>query len=198
LTLIFLIKSETVDISNYTIKDIPGSTGRLDVISRCILAAIMRNKIFEKKVKIYIFLNQLGNYLFDPNKLNKISFPTNELLLSDLLVSIIKTRIKEGNENLQNAQGIEVISKDIFQIIQDYQNLNFKSFILCEEGENIIRIRETFTSLKENLLFIIGNQRGDFLNSHKLEKIDLPKISLGKMSYLASSCIRLIKFQFIR
>ncbi len=49
MNLIFFIKSATVDLKNYTIKDIPGSSGRLDVISRCILAAILSNNNFEKK-----------------------------------------------------------------------------------------------------------------------------------------------------
>ncbi|TFF63532.1 MAG: tRNA (pseudouridine(54)-N(1))-methyltransferase TrmY, partial [Promethearchaeota archaeon] len=39
--LIFFIKSESVNLKNYTIKDIPGSSGRLDVISRCLLSGLL-------------------------------------------------------------------------------------------------------------------------------------------------------------
>jgi len=52
MVLTFFIKSATVDISRYTIKDPLGSSGRLDVISRCILSALLRNDSFEKDVQI--------------------------------------------------------------------------------------------------------------------------------------------------
>ncbi len=63
--LIFFIKSETVDISNYTIKNIPGSSGRLDVISRCILAALLAKNEFEKKIQIWTFLDNYGTFIFN-------------------------------------------------------------------------------------------------------------------------------------
>jgi len=95
MTLIFFIKSETVDITKYTIKDIPGTTGRLDVVSRCILAAITSdNDNFEKNIQIWIFLDHYGTFIFNTEQLNYDSFPKNELLLTDYLVNIIKRNTK--------------------------------------------------------------------------------------------------------
>ena len=67
--LLFFLKSTTVDISRYTIKDIPGSSGRLDVISRCILAALLGEEGFTKDIQIWIFLEKYGTFCFNTNTL---------------------------------------------------------------------------------------------------------------------------------
>ncbi|GAH86872.1 unnamed protein product [marine sediment metagenome] len=87
MTIIFFIKSSTVDISKYTIKDIPGSSGRLDVISRCVLAAILGKGNFEKDIQIHLFLDRYGTFIFDPENLDFDIFPKNEILFTDYFVA---------------------------------------------------------------------------------------------------------------
>jgi tRNA (pseudouridine54-N1)-methyltransferase len=194
-TIIFLIKSDTINISDYTIKDVPGSTGRLDVIARCILASILINNELDNNVKIYIFLNGLGNFLFDPEYLKKEDFPRNELLLSDLLVKAIQNNKSNIKDDSYTSQGVKIITKNIFEVIEQFQGEDFQCYILSKEGTDIFKIKERFNPEK-NFLFIIGNQSGDFLKSPLLEEKNLPKISLGSKLYLASSCIRLLKLNF--
>ena len=78
MNIIFLIKSETVNIDNYTIKDIPGSSGRLDVISRCILSSLIDNDKFDDNVQIWIFFNTYGTFIFNTTNLSFSEFPKNE------------------------------------------------------------------------------------------------------------------------
>ena len=94
---IFFIKSATIDISRYNIKDIPGSSGRLDVISRCILSALIDNNDLEKDIQIWVFLDNYGTYIFDSNSFNNDHFPKSEILLADSFVDLIKKKInREG------------------------------------------------------------------------------------------------------
>ena len=60
MNLIFFIRSSTVNLNNYHIKDIPGTTGRLDVISRCIIAALLDENEFEEYNQIWVFLDEYG------------------------------------------------------------------------------------------------------------------------------------------
>ena len=85
MNIVIFINSKTVNINEYNIKDIPGTSGRLDVISRCILAALLRNNNFERNVQIWIFLDRYGTFFFSseffdyevfPKKV-KISYKTN-------------------------------------------------------------------------------------------------------------------------
>ena len=86
--LVFFIKSATVSLDNYTIKDIPGSSGRLDVISRCILASIYGKLKQFDIIEVWIFLDNYGTFLLSNDLIQDSDFPKNELLLTDLLVKV--------------------------------------------------------------------------------------------------------------
>ncbi len=194
--LIFFIKSETVDISNYTIKDIPGSSGRLDVISRCILAAILGEEGFEKSIQMWVFLDNYGTYIFNPESLNYNIFPKNELLLTDYFVDFLKKH--SANEELTNNPlgSIKVSKISIIDAIKHFQNLKYNLYILHEQGKDFFKLLNSIQE-KKNIIFIIGSQEGEFINSKELLTLRLPTISLGTQSYLASSVIRLLKLHFL-
>ena len=191
MTLIFFLKSATVDISKYNIKDIPGSSGRLDVISRCILSAILNENILEKNVQIWIFLDNYGTYIFDSNCLNNEHFPKNEILLTDSLVNFIKKKIKpEGSS--ETFDSVKYSKSSIFNAIRKFVKKDYKMYVLNEDGMDFKKEIEELSS-KDDLLFILGDQSGDLLNNKELKKLNLTNLSLGNRSYLASSTIRLIK-----
>ena len=194
--LIFFIKSETVDLSHYTIKNIPGSSGRLDVISRCILAALLAKSGFEKDVQIWVFLEKYGTYIFNSDKFNKDNFPQNEIFLTDCFVDFLcgTNSIEEKKTNPLNP--IEKSDLNIIEAIKQFIKLKHKIFILKEDGPDFLKQRKEFKD-KDNIVFIIGSQEDKFLNSKELLTLELPSISIGKQSYLASSVIRLLKIHLL-
>jgi len=189
MNIIFFIKSATVDITNFTIKDIPGSSGRLDVVSRCILSTLLKDDDLEKNVQIWVFLDQYGTFIFDSNKFNYEGFPINEIKFTDYLVDIIRQeeRIKDNP-----LKPVEVIQTNIIDGITQRIDSNYDAFVLDENGEDfsdhLDEIRE-----KNNVLFIIGDQSGDLINSEVITELNLQKLKVGDKSLLASSIIRLIK-----
>lgn len=188
----FFIKSRSVDITHYTIKDIPGSSGRLDVISRSILAAILNGNGFENNIQIWVFLEKYGTFIFRPKALDYNLFPKSEIMLTDYFVDIIKNRegkLKHLNNPLRN---IEFSNKDVLTSIKDFMNENYSIYILNEEGIDFFDYLNEIIS-KKNIIFIIGSQTGEMIKSKELVKLNLPNISLGTQSYLASSVIRLIR-----
>jgi tRNA (pseudouridine54-N1)-methyltransferase len=190
--LIFFVKSETVDISKYSIKDIPGSSGRLDVISRCILSALtLRNKL-EKNIQLWVFLDKYGTYIFNSNSFNNERFPKNEILLTDFFVDFIKKKKKHEGYLETPLDSIECSDLGIFDAIKNYTKKNYKIYLLNENGIDFKKVFEELSS-KDNLLFILGDQTGDLLNDKELKELNLTNLSLGNRSYLASSTIRLIK-----
>ncbi|NHJ19939.1 MAG: hypothetical protein EAX91_03260 [Candidatus Lokiarchaeota archaeon] len=191
MSIIYFLKSATVNISKYNIKDIPGSSGRLDVISRCVLSAILNEKEIEKDIQIWIFLDNYGTYIFDSNYLNNETFPKNEILLTDSFVGLIKNKTKTENHP-KTLESVIYSEKSIFDAIRDFTKRNYKIYVLNESGNDY---RKEFRKLKskDNLLFLIGDQSGDFLIDNELKKMNLTNLSLGHRSYLASSTIRLIK-----
>jgi tRNA (pseudouridine54-N1)-methyltransferase len=183
---VFFVKSNTVNLNNYNIKDIPGSSGRLDVISRVILAALFSNHELERNTQIWVFLDNYGTYIFDSEKISVENFPMTEILLTDHFVKYIQ---KKENVLLNS---VDYLKTDIFQSIDFFHKKKYKTYILNENGENFQKHLSNINQ-HDNLLFIIGDQSGDLIDSEQLINRNLINISFGKQLYLASSTIRLIK-----
>jgi len=192
MNLIYFIESETVDISKYTIKDIPGSSGRLDVISRCVLSALTLNNKLEKGVQIWVFLDKYGTFIFNSDLFNDEYFPKNEILLTDFFVEFIKKTKKRETYPETPLDSVKYSSLGIFDAIKNFIEKKYKIYVLNENGMDFKKVCEEMSS-KHNLLFILGDQSGDLLNKKELKKLNLTNLSLGNRSYLASSTIRLIK-----
>ncbi len=190
MTLIFFIKSSTVDISNYYIKDIQGTSGRLDVISRCVLSALTSDNKLEKNFQIWAFLDKYGTFVFDSNSFNNDTFPKNEILLTDYFVDFIKKGDKKYTVNPLDS--IKCSNLDIFEAIKKFIKKKYQIFVLNESGVGFSKIFMDM-SPKRNLLFLVGDQSGELINSKELMELKLTNLSLGNRSYLASSTIRLIK-----
>lgn len=197
MSLIFFIKSSTVNIKNYTIKDIPGSSGRLDVISRCILAALLRNNDFEDNIQIWVFLEKLGTYIFDTKLLDYNSFPKNELKLTEYFVDLIRKK-EEGTEIEDNPLNrVKSSYMTIFEALRYFLKIDAKAYILNENGEHSSNFLHKIKNNKMNFVFVIGDQSGNLIKSKGLRDMKLPNVCLGNKSYLASSIIRLIKLLVI-
>ena len=190
--LIFFIKSETVDISNYTIKNIPGSSGRLDVISRCILAALFNGKGFDRKVEIWVFLKDYGTFIFNPEDLQYKDFPKNELMLTDYFVSFLHALDSTEKLNNNPLNSIKASKMSMTKAIENFKKKNICIFVLKETGKDFLELKSKLPTNKD-ILFIIGSQEDKFLSSSELLRLNLPSISIGSQSYLASSVIRLLK-----
>jgi tRNA (pseudouridine54-N1)-methyltransferase len=192
MNIIFFVKSATVDLSKFNIKDIPGSSGRLDVISRCILSALFSGSILTKNIQIWTFLDNYGTYIFDSNFLDIESFPKNEILLAEYFVQLINKTKKGEKQPETPLKQVKYSNLDIFGAIRNFIDLKYKIYVLKENGADF---RDIFSRLSsnDNLLFIVGDQTGNFLNSEELKLMNLTNLSLGNRSYLASSTIRLIK-----
>jgi tRNA (pseudouridine54-N1)-methyltransferase len=190
----FLIKSDTVNLDRYTIKDIPGSSGRLDVISRCILAALLNEHGFDNNSQIWVYFENYETLQFDPHKLNYERFPKNELLLSDFIAKILKSPDNSEIKSYKNPVGS--IRKGNSSVLETLRDINRKRkrnlYVLKETGAPFSKAIEQLISISD-LYFIIGNQCEDFINSEAFLDLNIPELSLGTKSYLASQVVRLVK-----
>lgn len=197
MSIIFFVKSASVDISKYTIKNLPGSSGRLDVISRCILAALLNKDRFDRNIQIWIFLEKYGTFIFDSERLEYDTLPKNELLLADFLVDLIQNTNSTSKLNDNPLSSVQTSKMDIFDALQQFKKLNYEIFVLSEGGEDFFTCINELHS-KDNMIFVIGSQSGEFISSKGLSAMDFTNVSLGPQSYLASSVIRLIKLYIMK
>jgi tRNA (pseudouridine54-N1)-methyltransferase len=195
MTIIFFIKSNTVNINKYTIKDIPGSSGRLDVISRCILATLLEGDSFDINSQIWVFLDNYGTFIFSPDYFNYDEFPKNEILFTDYFVKFLQEN-NNVNHSLNPLDTIKKSNMGILEAIKHFKRLKYNLYILQEQGTDLLAILNRIKE-KEYLLFILGSQVDDFLNLEELVELKIPTLSFGNQSYLASSVIRLLKLYIL-
>ncbi len=194
--IIFFIKSATVILNNYTIKDIPGSSGRLDVISRCILSAILGKDSFEKNIQIWVFLDRYGTFIFNPEFIDYEIFPKNELLFTDYFVDLMQKYPINEDQHLNPLNSIRGSKMRIIEAIMHFKTLNYKLYVLCEQGKDFFKLLSNIKE-NENIVFILGSQEDEYINSKELLALKIPAISIGNKSYLASSVIRLLKLHLL-
>ncbi len=182
--LIFFIQSKTVNLEKFTLKDLPGSSGRFDVICRCILAALDNTIIPELLVQVWVFLPRYGTFIFTNRELNLETFPKNELLLAKKFKDFI----------LQNDQDLKIkkTRMNIFEAINKFMQDEHKIILLSESGHYFDKFFIGERDISK-LICIIGDQTGDLINNSELREFNLPEVSFGKETYLASSIIRLVK-----
>ncbi|MFW9826584.1 MAG: hypothetical protein ACFFEY_03080 [Candidatus Thorarchaeota archaeon] len=196
MNLVFFIRSATVKLNRYTIKDIPGSSGRLDVISRCILSAILSNNDFEKNVQIWVFLDRYGTFIFNPKFFNYEIFPKNELSFTDYCVKFLQKSYNTKDLSLNLLSSIKDSEMNIIEAIKYFKQLNYNIYILEEHGQDFFKLINSIHE-KENIVFIIGSQEDEYIHSKELSALKIPMISIGNQSYLASSVIRLLKLYLL-
>ncbi|MHA2269384.1 MAG: hypothetical protein ACXAB8_16415 [Promethearchaeota archaeon] len=194
--IIFFIKSSTIDVSRYTIKDIPGSTGRLDVISRCVLAAMLGKHKFEKDIHIHSFLDRYGTFIFEPGNFDFDNFPKNEVLFTDYFVDLLKNYHTRKDEHLNPLEQVRTSKMSMVEAILFFQNMDYNIFLLRESGSNFLDFRNSIQKMNK-ILFILGSQEDEFLDSKEILDLNLSMISIGSQSYLASSVIRLLKLHLL-
>ena len=125
MTIIFFINSKTVNIDKYNIKDIPGSSGRLDVISRCILATLIENERLEKNVQIWVFLDYYGTFIFKSEFFIYDNFPKNELLFTDHFVKLLLDYPPTRDLSFNPLSSVEESKMNLIEAINYFKQMDY-------------------------------------------------------------------------
>lgn len=189
--IVYFIKSETINLEKFTLKDPLGSSGRLDVIVRCAIAALTKNFKLEENIEFWAFLDNYGTFIFKSDSFNEDTFPVSELKFMRYFVDVILD-VRNDDDNPLNK--VEKSDLEILNAIKVKTESGYIPFILHENGSEISPKQFNNNS---NYLFVIGNQTGYYIESSELKDAKIPMIKLGNTSYLASTVTKLIKIHLL-
>ncbi|KAA0001919.1 MAG: tRNA (pseudouridine(54)-N(1))-methyltransferase TrmY [Thermoplasmata archaeon] len=183
----FYVKSHGVtDWKKINLKDLPGSSGRLDVVVRCINAAFWLSGEIRRDVTFHTILHGEPSppvYIrLEGNKLRKVSPDERSIAI------FLRKALERMNEREETSPGIFASRISFEELIEKNEDKDF--YLLDEEGTAIDEIK-----FKGNPFFFLGDNK-DLTKEEKqfLIKKGAKPISLGKKSYLSSHCIAILNW----
>jgi tRNA (pseudouridine54-N1)-methyltransferase len=180
-----LYASKAVTSPDFTLDDLPGSGGRMDLVARCICNALWISHDLRRDTCIHIVA--CGT----PNPPVVISFFGDRLRGVSPDERNIAAWIKKALALKRKNPGISIRKLSFQQLIEKLASGRNAFYILTEKGIDIGSVK-----LKANPVVILGDHEGLPKEADEfVERFEHEKISLGSVSYLASQCISVVHYE---
>jgi tRNA (pseudouridine54-N1)-methyltransferase len=184
----FYVKSNAFTFPQINFKDLPGSTGRLDIIARCVNTSFWLSYGIRKNVTFHTILHGVPSppvYIrFEGDKLKKVT-PDERNIAMFIQKSL--ERMQDGRE-IESTPGVFVSKKDFKSILEDNRDKDI--YFLEETGEHIKTIK-----ISDTPFFVLGDNK-DLQDSEKniLHTYGAQPVSIGLQPYLSSHCITVLNW----
>jgi tRNA (pseudouridine54-N1)-methyltransferase len=183
-----LFARKAVTSSEFSLDDLPGSGGRMDLVARCIANALWVSRALRRDSCIHVVA--YGK----PSPPLTISFYGDKLRGVNVDERNIASWIKKVIGEQATNPGITKRKIGFEDLIRELANQEKNFYILHEKGKDIREIE-----IKERPVFILGDHIGLPKKLEKfVERFNAEKISLGKVSYLSSQCIAILHYELDR
>ena len=178
--------------ADFKLDDLCGSTGRLDILLRCVNSAFFLSHGIRRDVEIVLML--LGEP--NPPKTIRINGAEVRYLNPDERSTAALIR----NALLQKGEGERKCSPGIFVSERDYEEVlsnaskEAKMYYLKEDGEDIRR-----ADIAPDAVFVLGDDQDlTQVEEEILMRYEPKRLSLGPISYHADHCITLVNNELDR
>ena len=181
-----LYARKAVTSTDFSLDDLPGSGGRMDLVARCVCNALWLSHDLRRDACIHVVACGA------PNPPLIISFYGSLLRAVSPDERSIASWIKKAPEGKN--PGIRVRKLSFQQLIAELAADGRFFYIVHEKGRDISELH-----LREDAVFILGDHLGLPLKEEKfVARFPHEKLSLGSTSYLASQCITILNYELDR
>lgn len=176
---------------DFSLEDIPGTSGRLDILCRCINAAFVLSHGIRHDVRIQLVL--CGT---EPNKTICLRGEDLRHLNPDerTTAALLKKALSIAAEPQwsKSTPGIYVRIGGLVELLSDLKLKGIKPVYLREDGRDV---RNAFEHLSDNAVFILGDHMGMTPEEENMIKeAGAEVVSVGPISLHADHCIVLINW----
>ncbi|WP_042702425.1 tRNA (pseudouridine(54)-N(1))-methyltransferase TrmY [Thermococcus sp. PK] len=186
----FIIKANKARTkADFSLKDLPGTSGRIDLLCRSLNSAFLLSHGFRKNVRVWLNLNGPPNppktIRFEGSEIKPKTINPDEMSLAKIIMKALKVGegIKEPAKEYSVLPGVYVSNLRFEDIIRRTIK-NSALYYLHEEGKPIERI-----NFKGNVAFVLGDHEGLAREDEAFLEGIAEKVSVGKKSYLTSHVI---------
>lgn len=190
----FLIVGNKAVTKPFSLKDLAGSAGRMDIICRCIAQSLFISHGIRRDVEVYVLL--LGEP--DPPKALKIVgrevryMAPDERNIGGIIRKALSLKVDEKWR--RSTPGVYIARKGLEDLLEELKGV-YNVIYLREDG---VDIREVACRLK-NPLFVLGDHLGLKEEDEKVVlKYAKMIISVSKISLQADQCIVIVHYELDR
>lgn len=180
----FIILGHKAATAPFSLNDLPGAAGRMDILCRCVNAALFLSHDLRRDVRVYLVLKGEP----DPPKLIRFDGSGVRYLNPDerSAASLIRKALEKSAQGFwtESTPGVSVRKGELGDLLGE---LNKKITYLREDGEDVRG--KSF----EEPLFVLGDHLGVTDDEEKsIEKYENEVVSVGPLSLHADHCIVLL------
>ncbi|MCO6041123.1 tRNA (pseudouridine(54)-N(1))-methyltransferase TrmY [Thermococcus alcaliphilus] len=186
----FIIKANKAHTrADFSLKDLPGTSGRIDLLCRSLNSAFLLSHGFRKNVRVWLNLNGPPDppktIRFEGSEIKPKTINPDEISLAKIIIKALKVGegIKEPAKEYPVLPGVYVSNLRFEDIIRRTIK-NSALYYLHEEGKPIKRV-----NFKGNVAFVLGDHEGLAREDEAFLEGIAEKVSVGRKSYLTSHVI---------
>ncbi|MFA4639680.1 tRNA (pseudouridine(54)-N(1))-methyltransferase TrmY [Pyrococcus kukulkanii] len=196
---VFIIKANEAHTDfDFSLKDLPGTSGRIDLICRALNAAFHLSHSFRKNVRVYVtFLGPPDppkTIRFEGPKIRPKILNPDEISIAKVIGKALKVgrNIRNPTKEVEVLPGIFINRMTFEDVVR--RNVKMNLYLLEEGGKDISNL----VFPKDNLAFILGDHLG--LTKEDLSFLEgiAEKISIGPKAYLTSHVISFVNIYLDR
>ena len=184
----FLILGHKAAIEpDFTLNDLPGAAGRLDVLCRAIGATLFLSHDIRRDVETNLLLQDSVHIRISGELVKRLN--PDERSTAALIKHALKALDDaSSDEEVQSTPGIFVAQRSLSDVIDGFLRENAEPVVLHEEGEPA----ETY-SFPGNPAFILSDHT-EFTETDQVLLADFPRISLGAKALHTSQAITITHY----
>ncbi|ANF23469.1 tRNA (pseudouridine(54)-N(1))-methyltransferase TrmY [Thermococcus piezophilus] len=186
----FIVKANKAHTkADFKLRDLPGTSGRIDLLCRVLNSAFLLSYSFRKNVRVWLSLygppNPPKAIRFEGQEMKPKTLNPDELSTAKLIIKALKVgeTLREPSKEVQVLPGIYVSNMTFEDIVR--RTLKSSTlYYLHEEGRPIGRV-----NFSQNVAFILGDHEGLTPEDETFLEGIAEKVSIGRKSYLASHVV---------